>query len=413
VLFPTGHGPAYQGALPLVGAASAVLIIGLQVDGPLRRLLALPPFAALGRISYGVYLYHWPVFVLIERRRWDAPVGVVLLAKCAITLAVALLSYRFIERPIRQSSWMLPKRTLIAAVAATAAVVAVVVIVPRSEATWAVDSGAASAVSLGTDSVAPLVQSTAAPATSEAGVVATLPASTVAASSTLPTPSRPVRIAVVGDSTADAIGTGLVEWAAANPSFAKVGVFGAAGCGIDTSGIVLIGTKQVDLAKSCQHDVYVVKAQKVIAGHPDVVMVMSTTWDVVDRQLTAGGPMVGPSDAAQNERLASAFAAYTKLFLDAGVRHVVWVREPVPNPAVAGAQPQTERPRHEALYAIMASLAASDPRVTVADLDGWLTAHSMVDSTAVRPDGIHIMPPYSQQVSAEFLGPLLVRTALS
>jgi hypothetical protein len=157
----------------------------------------------------------------------------------------------------------------------------------------------------------------------------------------------------------------------------------------------------------------VVKAGKVLAGHPDVVMVMSTTWDVVDRQLASGGPMVGPSDAEQRARLESAFAAYSKLFLDAGVRHVVWVREPVPNPAFAGPQPQTERPRHEVLYEVMASLAASDPRVTVADLDGWLGTHSMVDSKSVRPDGIHIMPPYSQQVAAEFLGPLLVRTALS
>ena len=58
VLFPDGHGPAYQGALPLVAAASAALIVGLQAAGPVRSLLAARPFVGLGKISYGVYLYH-------------------------------------------------------------------------------------------------------------------------------------------------------------------------------------------------------------------------------------------------------------------------------------------------------------------------------------------------------------------
>ena len=298
---------------------------------------------------------------------------------------------------------------------ATAVVVAVVVVAPRSDTSWAVDGGSAAAASLGTDSVAPLqTVSTAAVVSSvPASVGAVSTTSTEPASTTLAIPSRPVRIAVVGDSTADAVGNGLVEWAAAQPAFAKVGVFGAPGCGIDNTGIVAIGSKKFDLAVSCQHDVHETKVRKVLATHPDVVMVITTTWDVVDRQLVKDGPLVSPFDPARQQHLREAFAAYAKGFLDAGVRHVVWVREPVPNAAVAGDQPQTQRARHEVVYDAIDAIAAADARVTIADLDGWLTSAGLANDTAVRPDGIHIVPPYSAQVAGRFLGPLLVKVAVS
>jgi len=101
--------------MPLVAAVSAVLVLGLQLDGPGRRLLALAPLVALGRISYGVYLFHWPVFVLIDRQAWDLPVGLTFAVKCAITLVVALVSYHLVEQPVRTSTWFRPGRVLVGA----------------------------------------------------------------------------------------------------------------------------------------------------------------------------------------------------------------------------------------------------------------------------------------------------------
>jgi peptidoglycan/LPS O-acetylase OafA/YrhL len=113
VLFPDGSGPAYEGFLPLVAVVSAATIYGLQVSGPMVTVLSARPLVALGRISYGVYLYHWPVFVLIDREAWELPAAVDFAVKFAITLAVSLLSYYLVERPVRRSDWFVPSRTLV------------------------------------------------------------------------------------------------------------------------------------------------------------------------------------------------------------------------------------------------------------------------------------------------------------
>ena len=153
--------------------------------------------------------------------------------------------------------------------------------------------------------------------------------------------------------------------------------------------------------------------RSVLAVHPDVVMVMVTSWDVADRHMVEGGPIIRPTDSDQRRLIDDTYAAYAALFLDAGVRHVVFVREPVPNVEQAGPQPQTERARHEVIYDAIDKIVAANPKVSMVDLDGWLATSCLATNAAARPDGIHIIPPFSTQVATEFLGPALVRAALS
>jgi hypothetical protein len=68
------------------------------------RFLSLRPLVFVGLISYSLYLWHWPVIVLLkyylvrDLGAWDICVAVVLMTGCAI------LSWRYVERPFRSST---------------------------------------------------------------------------------------------------------------------------------------------------------------------------------------------------------------------------------------------------------------------------------------------------------------------
>lgn len=85
------------------------------VASPLVRFLTLRPVRAVGAISYSLYLWHWPVVVLF---RWtvglDQPSHQV--AAIALSFALATLSWRFIENPVRRSVWVrnLPRIAVVA-----------------------------------------------------------------------------------------------------------------------------------------------------------------------------------------------------------------------------------------------------------------------------------------------------------
>ncbi len=94
----------YRGGLVAAAAAAAVVIGALAVapTTPIGRLLATPPLVALGRISYGVYLWHWPVLVLETTATTGLRGPVLPLVQAATTLAVSGASWVIVERPLRR-----------------------------------------------------------------------------------------------------------------------------------------------------------------------------------------------------------------------------------------------------------------------------------------------------------------------
>ncbi len=416
--FPSDRGPAYEGALPLIAVASTALIVGLQVGGPVRRLLSVRPLVALGKVSYGVYLYHWPVFVLIDRHGWDLPVGVLLAIKCAITATAAITSYFLIERPIRTAGWMRPRPTLVAAFAGTAVVLAMVVIVPATNKYYGVDPAAAEAAAIDTGNVEPLVPLT----TTTATIVTTIlsPQSTatspvVTTTSTLAVPVRPIRIVVIGDSTAEATGAGVVQWAAANPEYAQVELFTGAGCGLAMGGYLVFHDSERDVDAACSG--YVVRAvpERIAARQPDVVMLMTTSWDVADHRLVPGGPVLSPVDPDARRAIANSFQLLTDQLLAVGVARVVWVQQPVPIAAsLTQFDSQGDAPRHQVLWEVMQRIADANPvAVRVVDLAGWVASAGLADDTDARPDGVHWTPGAALRIANEFLAPALVQAALT
>lgn len=101
----------FQGGLAVVSILSAVVIASLLVQGtPLARLLDWLPLRWIGERSYGLYLWHWPVFLLVSavlpawtRELWSSwALGGIALV---LTVAAAALSYEFVEQPIRRNGF--------------------------------------------------------------------------------------------------------------------------------------------------------------------------------------------------------------------------------------------------------------------------------------------------------------------
>lgn len=97
----------YRGGTVIAAVLSAVLIAAcVQPDGVLARVFSLPPLVWLGQRSYSIYLWHFPLFALMN------PVGDVsakpwwvYLIECGVVLLAAELSYRFIETPFRKGAF--------------------------------------------------------------------------------------------------------------------------------------------------------------------------------------------------------------------------------------------------------------------------------------------------------------------
>lgn len=123
-------GMLYQGGLVVYAGFSALLILAaLQVAGPVQAIFSKSGIVALGKISYGVYLYHWPIFLWLTPERTGLPLWPLFLLRVAVTLGVALVSYWYLEQPVRQRLLLVSKRSWVVAPAAVSAVVVAVLLV--------------------------------------------------------------------------------------------------------------------------------------------------------------------------------------------------------------------------------------------------------------------------------------------
>ena len=96
----------YRGGLfACAVAAAAVIAAASHPDrGPIARVLSLRPLVGLGLISYGVYLWHWPVYVLLNEDRAHLGGWWLVALRVAATLAIAVVSYVVLEQPIRHGA---------------------------------------------------------------------------------------------------------------------------------------------------------------------------------------------------------------------------------------------------------------------------------------------------------------------
>jgi peptidoglycan/LPS O-acetylase OafA/YrhL len=95
-------------------AAATAVLIAYGEKGPTGRLLALPPFTAIGLISYSVYLWHWPLIVVC-RIGGDAELDAAETVGLVIaSLALGWISYASVERPFLRRFRSGPARPVVA-----------------------------------------------------------------------------------------------------------------------------------------------------------------------------------------------------------------------------------------------------------------------------------------------------------
>ncbi len=121
-------GFVYSGGLALCGVA-VVAVIAAATDprpGLLSRGLSFPPLRWLGLISYGLYLWHWPIYLYLNEHRTGLSSWPLLALQAFVAIDVAVLSYFVLERPIRYGA--LKGRGLLVAAPAAIALVAVLLV---------------------------------------------------------------------------------------------------------------------------------------------------------------------------------------------------------------------------------------------------------------------------------------------
>jgi peptidoglycan/LPS O-acetylase OafA/YrhL len=124
---------AYQGGIALAALLTVPVVVAAARPGLVSTLLGRRPLVQIGVISYGLYLWHWPIWTILT----DARLGVGwvegTVIRAGLLLVTTLASYWLVERPIRHGvprGWAVRLATPVAVGGVAAAVVAVPVAPP-------------------------------------------------------------------------------------------------------------------------------------------------------------------------------------------------------------------------------------------------------------------------------------------
>ncbi|OBA94335.1 hypothetical protein A5662_19485 [Mycobacteriaceae bacterium 1482268.1] len=368
--FATGSAPEFRRGLLIVVAVAAVFIVApvaLEQRGLVARTLALPPLVWLGMISYGVYLWHWPVFLVLNGERTGLT-GLPLFAVRAVaTVTVAAMSWWVIEQPIKR--WRpvhVPQLRLAAATLATAAV-ATMVVVP-------VGIRQGDGRPLGPDVLAAAVQPE---VPVEVGGTARLAPGTRT-------------VAVFGDSMAWT----MMRYLPPTPGF-KFLDFTTIGCGIARGGPYRSTGETLTQKPECE--TWPARwAQRISHAKPDVVLLTIGRWETVDRVNEGIWTHVG--DSAFDGYLSGELRRALDILGSTGARVVVTTapynrRGEQPDGTL---YPEDKPARVDAWNTLLRRVVGGYKNATVLDLNEKLcpngTYTNRVDGIKMRMDGLHPTP---------------------
>ena len=349
----------FRGGLFVHSLCSAVLVASCAARpaATASRWLGWAPMRVTGVLSYGLYLWHWPMYALLSEQRTGLSGWTLLALRIAASFAAAIISKGAVEDPVRfRATWARGRRGVVTLVGVSAAVAVFWVVVPQPH-----TAPASFSVDQFTSTTAATPPPTAAPeaAPNPVATPTTAPATTVAPTTTTTTEALfapTTRVLMVGDSMA------FDEW----PAVASAMFAGK----ISIGGYVAPGAGLLDT----RYDSSTAIDKMVVDFQPDLVLYQGSLWD-------SGTP------GAQRV----AYQQFTDLVLGQGARLAFITIPPL--------RADHQDPVHlGALTGIMHEIADEYPgQVIVLDSDGvWgpvFTQDVNGDKVPERkPDGVHVCP---------------------
>jgi peptidoglycan/LPS O-acetylase OafA/YrhL len=354
-----------------LGVAVAVAVVLFCVvtaqAGSLARALANPLFVFIGKISYGLYLWHFPLFSLLDAERLHL-YGLPLLAvRFAVTTVVATASYYLVEKPIRRGrmatlaewrGWLVTSGAFLAVVAVTVA------------------------------ATLPTAVEAATPAVTKGAVYA----------------GPPVRVTVLGDSVAWRLGFALLADQPQQAYDVDIDNGAIVGCGVLRSTEYVAHGVPDPMATQCDSSAPAASqwpaqwAGNIAEFRPNVVMILAGRWEVMDRLIDGQWTHIGEpgfdallqNSLEQAVRVAAADGAdvvmMTAPCFDSGEQ------------ADGQAWPEDSAARLALYNAMVRKVAAEHPStVRVEDFGGLVCPGGIytatLDGVLLRDgDGVHIVP---------------------
>jgi peptidoglycan/LPS O-acetylase OafA/YrhL len=378
-------GLVWQGGV-LVAALSTAAVLCSVVCAPaslLAAALSFRPLRYVGRISYGMYLWHYPLYQWIDGARTGLTGTPLLALRFGATVAVASASFFLVERPVRQHRLLRQWRAWLVAPAAVGGVAAVLIVATTGP-------GAAA------PGAAPIpVRPPIAPTTSARSPAV---ASDGSGESAAPTTT----VLMVGDSTAITLGLALSTHE--QPYGASIVNQGTLGCGVAEMPQALTRSTVIAVPPGCNPSAPASSqwpalwAGSIAAHKPQVVAVLAGRWEV--STVDWDGRWTNIGDAAFARYVEQQLRLAVKVASSGGAR-VALLTAPCYD---GGEQPDgdpwpADSPARLATYnRLLAEAAASSGGVaSVVNLDALVCPGgsfvTSIDGVTVRaPDGVHF--PY-------------------
>ena len=344
--------------------------------------LSLRPLVWIGTISYGAYLWHYPVFVYMDSARTGAS-GLSLLAiRSACTFALAAASYYLVERPVMYGTFWRSLKAAVPAIVLMVGTVAVVVAGTVAPAT--------AAVRVKVNDVMPIAERQA-----------------LTASKAFTT--HPVKFLLVGDSLAFTLAVGL-NVDIVNRYGVRLIDKTVLGCDLDDLRAIADGNITYPVSPCTAWRT--LWSDQVAQYRPDVVGLLIGRWDITDH--LDNGTVVSIGQPAWDEHLTQEINQAVSIFSEHGAKVVLFTMPFIDPPQTApdGAiYPENDPVRVSEFNQILTSVAKRRSKVvTVIDLNKVLDPHgnfqSVIDGVTVRwADGIHISKP-----GGEWLQPAILPT---